>query len=244
MVMVEDTFKICDEDFASIHRSATGRNIKLYEKTDKELYRSISEWFCCSTESEFSKHYLASSFMTAARDSPIFNCDTPWFRGRKIDCIKARLISEFGPPPKDQQSAGRYNNSDQAVLYLSNNCNGVGLEILDFSAGENTFYCQAFSIPFKNLKVVDFSSNNNNPLIAMTLDRCERTSKDTYAKSQIIASLVKHSGYDGFVTQGVHGTTENNYLNLVIFNHEHWSNWSIGNSFKCNITILETNQSC
>lgn len=225
---IVDAAKASSEVFDAITRAATDRHISMLSSAGKQMYESVAQWFATPDEKHFLAHSMTSTFKAALKKAPIFPSTLPCYRGRSLLENEIPTTAGLGPPPQCEASAGRYNKAKQPVLYLASTQDGVDLETRDSTQSHKPLYSQSFLIPAHNFKLVDCSNQNTDPLITMAFDCCERTSKDTYPKSQELAMLIKNAGYDGFITQGVHGSRKACYRNIIIFNYKDWRNWTIG----------------
>ena len=128
---------------------------------------------------------------------------------------------EFGPPPSP--SAGRYNRTGQAALYLSKDSIGLSAEMALYAkAGEHFYY--AHYHPSCAWWLVDLSDPSAHAALHLAFDRAERLDVD-YEASQRLADVVRELEIDGIIVPGVRGKKDHHYSNVVVFNCLDWADW-------------------
>jgi hypothetical protein len=116
------------------------------------------------------------------------------------------------------------------VLYLSDSEQGARLEVK-----AERICVQEYVIHAPPLRLANLSSQDVPNLLQAAFDLAEKAltpgwpQSTTYAFPQLLARIVCHHGFDGFIVPGVRGNVGLHYRNVVLFRpEERWQAWSKG----------------
>jgi len=151
----------------------------------------------------------------------------------------------IGPSPNPEDN--RYSAKSEKCLYLIDNYDFLFEEI---KPAPISICVQKYKTPLSEYKIADLSQNNKNlhNSLALAFDMAERgmtssgypfeeelkkRGKSRYKVSQLLSSLFKRHGWEGFYIPGVHGLQGRHYHNLAIFNSiiDKWEKWTKGSYF-------------
>jgi hypothetical protein len=210
----------------------TGRLIEGGTPEQQKQEGLILDWLKYISNEECLAHLAASKFCSLIHNNPIIKdrC-LVLSRGRNIATEMAPTVKPKGFGPPEETKPGRYSIASNPVLYLSTSEQGVFYELKSYQKPGQTLFCQKYNLPTNELKIADFSPNNIDNFIQLVFYYAERglrngtIDKGDYVFSQVVAELVKKSGFDGMVIPGVRGTVNHRYSNIVIFDPSDWEKW-------------------
>lgn len=219
--VIDEHVAISDKTLDTIKRNTTGRTIKYKTIFDDEAAVCVSSWFKCCNENDFKKHPAAKKLIDKINLNYldlIVKFQITAFRGRwlgKEDTIESL---RFGPPLLKNSNQNRYSKDDEPALYLSGSTDGVKAELYDIPENKVYLYSQKYQLTNASLKMADLSVECYNPIITQAFDRSElELDAEQYWKSQILAKMIKETGFDGMIVPRVRGKGGNRYKNIVLF---------------------------
>lgn len=142
--------------------------------------------------------------------------EAPVFRGRFFN-IPPGSFQDFGPPPPDRASRGRYNAEGIPALYLCSSVSGVISELGSPPSG-SSLWVQAFHIS-SELRMADARELPIDSLAAAVFWLIE-SGRDRALSPPRLGERVGHligTDYDGLVVPGVRGEPNDLYWNAIVF---------------------------
>jgi hypothetical protein len=212
------------EASASVDRAKTGRVLDYHSPHEIQCDILAAEWMSLDSVELMISHRARERFESELARIPAISISQEVLRGRHFDPSdpKRSISSEFGPPPQELCSAGRYNMPGQPVLYLASSDDGVRSEV-QVPPGR-VLMSQGFFVP-TDLRIADLTNNSIDPFIANAFDRAEHMESAEYFRSNVLAQLVSRQ-FQAMLVPGVRGSRQNRYSNLVVFSPEElWRRW-------------------
>ena len=157
------------------------------------------------------------------------------YLGNELACIRGRPDDgtidgwERMGPPQQPGEEGRYNSSCRVALYLCDSDEGVRREF-SLPPGQKLFL-QEYILPLESLLIADFSHPDVSEFISAVFRMAEISGQDSpigrddFVFSQLVADLVRESGFEGMLVPGVRGDNELHYRNVVVFDPPAVSSW-------------------
>ena len=219
----------------ALTRGATGRRTEYMIPEQQRQGDLVHDWVKCKSTHKLLKHPSARLFRELILNNPVVEDEVLMlFRGCSYDEEMGPTVkpTHFGPPPSGKTKAGRYNVAGEPVLYLSSSEKGVLWEINPTEESAGNLFCQRFCLPTHGLKIADFSLDSIDNFVHIVFDYAEngtrtgQIDKSDYVFSQVVARLVRASGFNGMVVPGVRAvSSEHRYTNVVIFCPGNWVQW-------------------
>jgi len=205
---------------ADLNRGATGREIS---SAHADLGDEIDAWLHSDT-ADWDQHPLTGRFRNELVTHKLSQVSCSFQRAFRMQWVeKPPNCSRMGAPDKSITQAGRYNEPEDPVLYLSLECCGALREMQNTEAPSGTaLWVQEYELPLDQLSVVDIRAKAVDDWLGTIFDRCETRERtidpsNPYPCSRRIAALVKQAGYDCMLIPGVRGDPDGQYTNAVVF---------------------------
>lgn len=166
------------------------------------------------------------------------------YRGVSKDLACKFKSKQISPTPKEYAQNNRYSQKNERAFYLIDNPKYIKNEI-ELNEWIEQKYILVPSM--YNLKLADVTASNkelHNDLAhifkisesgksSTGIDfekMCKEKYDNRYLISQFIAKLFKKYNWDGLIIPGIHGNSDENYNNIVIFERalESWQSWCDG----------------
>ena len=222
--LIEDSAIASATAMLTVDRGNTGRRLSWASEQEWAAARLAQEWF---EASDFSSHPARAEFERALELVEVYEEKMICFRGRPHASNSPFILpTDFGPPPTNVATLGRYNAAGVPVLYLATSVDGVRLEVTNSAADLAGASVQSFEIDGTKLRIANFVASTLSPIIAESFDISERTGLGVgYEKTSLLAELVG-SRFGGMIVPGVRGSREVRYSNIIIFQPgERWRDW-------------------
>lgn len=210
---------------ASLLRHLSGRTLRL---DDAAAFATDSS--AQSASGALLDHPAAEEFRRQLQAlEPLVLIEIAAYRARPAD-EEVNGWENMGPPT-ERRLPGRYNREGQSVLYLAESDYGAVKEVAH--NGRRPGYLQEYVVEARELRLVDLSAAAKlSNFVHNVMDEAERcgpgdpTGPDPYLFSQVVADLVRETGFGGMRTPGLRGEGRY-YNNIVIFEPgERWREWS------------------
>jgi hypothetical protein len=188
----------------------TGRSIDV-----EGGYAVAKEWVESYERSPKERPDLERLLLRALKLAPEDIFDTPLFRGRFLSEPPASF-RDFGPPPPERPTRGRYNAEGTPALYLCSTRAGVVREL-----GQTPVGCELWIGQFRILPELRMADARELPIDSLAaavfwLIEHGRNRRQYPPLGERVGHLIS-SDYDGLIVPGVRGEPTELYWNALIF---------------------------